>query len=157
MPGSKFIIKEAKPKVSLNSIMEQIAALNKRKTVIQIFDPDYIISRSHLLGAYIDAELAFNSGSNVSKNTATEMLLFSAMTKQIDEAIKKIGAKHGKNIVLFSNSVTAYNKIKLLLADIKDFKRSKSEMVSKAKELGVKIKRDLDTSIFQEMAASRLE
>ncbi|MCL4389590.1 hypothetical protein M1397_03220 [Candidatus Marsarchaeota archaeon] len=157
MPRLNAIIKEAKPKTSLNSIIGRLAALNGFKTVIQVFDPDYIINRNHLAGAYADAELAFKSGSNISKNVATEMLLFAAMTKQIDAAIKKAGAKPGKSVIVFANSRTAYGKIKPFLANAKDFNRKKNGMLSKAKELGIKTKGDLDSSIFREMAASRLE
>jgi tRNA threonylcarbamoyladenosine modification (KEOPS) complex Cgi121 subunit len=157
MHKSNFIIKEATPKTSLNGIIERLSMLNGLKNVIQVFDADYIINRSHLAGAYIDAELAFKSGSNISKSIATEMLLFAAMTKQISVAIKKAGAKPGKNLVVFANSPAAYNKIKPLLVNAKDFKRGKSEILSKARGLGIKEKGDLDIRIFREMAASRLE
>jgi tRNA threonylcarbamoyladenosine modification (KEOPS) complex Cgi121 subunit len=157
MAKFNFIIKEAKLKVSLNSLIKQLATLNHFKTVIQVFDPDCIVNQSHLLGAYMDAELAFKSGSNISKTAATEMLLFLAMTNQIDAAIKKAGAKPGKSIIVFANSFAAYKKIKPVLCDEKDFDSSKSEMLSKARKLGIKISGDLDASIFEEMAASKLE
>ena len=152
-----FAIKEARPKTGVAELFEQIRKANKAKdVVVQAFDYNSVINRAHLLGAYINTVMAFNSHSNKAKSPAMEMLLFAAMTDQIGTAIETIGARDTK-LILFSNSRKNLDGMEYLLKDIGDFKPTAQHTRTALKKFGIKDAKNADALMLQKMAMSRLK
>jgi tRNA threonylcarbamoyladenosine modification (KEOPS) complex Cgi121 subunit len=151
-----LIIKSASSKLNLDDLLFHIRKANDNGFV-QIFDPDHVINRTHLIGAYVNSLASFNEGTNKTDGAAMEMLLFAAMTDQIDRAISIVGAKTTSDFVVFSNSTLAFNKIKPFLSVHSDFKADPSHVKKVAKALGVKTDgNDIDSFILERIALSRL-
>ncbi len=152
----KVIIKEASSRFKLEELLQRVQGINSGNTVVQIFNPNFVISRAHLAGAYADSVLAFESNANISKGIATEMLLFAAMTRQINDAIRIMGARSAKHFILFASDKKAYMRMKDLLDKAKDYKENASRSHTIAKSFGLKAEKELDVLIMQKMAVSRL-
>lgn len=154
---SGFVIKEASSRFKLSELLGALSGINKTHgNVVQIFNPDYVIDRAHLEGAYLNAMSAFKSRTNISKSVATEMLLYAAMTRQINEAIKLVGAKSGRRFIFFASSKSAYAKVRELLASAKECKPSEKHASDTARMFGISPEKDLDVFVLQKIAVSRL-
>jgi len=152
-----FLVKIASSSASMEAILSKINSINKGKgAVVQIFDPNRIINKIHLSGAYIDAVESFGDKTNISKSKGMEMLLFVAMTNQISDAIKMVGAKSSREFVLFANNKTSFNKLKPLIKSSKEITRDKKSQLEIARKFGIYSKDDLDKFILQKMAISRI-
>ena len=140
----------------IKQLLIRVKEINsKGGCVIQVFEPEKVVNRTHLVAAYLNALLAFSSKSNVANSVAVEMVLYAALTRQISDAIKTMGARSTKEMVIFADSKATYARIKPLLSKDSDFSPSKAHMERAAKLLGIKV--DLgDLSIMQEIAVSRL-
>lgn len=149
----EHIILEASSDIEIKDLFGAIKRRSRGRT-IQIFDPSSIISRAHILGAYIDAILAFREGANLSKSRSMEMLLFVAMSRKIDEAIRVAGAKSSSRFVLFCDSRSSYDKVSELISRSSQFRVSREESLSAAKRLG--IESTDDKSVLEAMTLSRL-
>ena len=152
-----FIIKEASSKFRIDELLKITSEINSTKgSTVQIFYPDMVIDEIHLAGAYMNAVAAFKSHANISKGVATEMMLFAAMTRQINDAIKLVGAKSNKKFVLFASNRSAYNKAKRVLDKAKEYKASNAHSIATAKKFGIDAKKGLDLFVLQRMAVSGL-
>jgi tRNA threonylcarbamoyladenosine modification (KEOPS) complex Cgi121 subunit len=155
--GTDFIIKEASSKFRIEELLKITAEINETKgSTVQIFYPDMVIDEIHLAGAYTNAVAAFKSHKNISKSIATEMLLFAAMTRQINDAIELVGAKSNKKFILFASNSSAYNKAKKVLDHVKEYKVTEKHSMDTAKKFGIDAKKDLDLFVLQKMAVSGL-
>ena len=154
--GKEVVIKIALAKEPLQKLLQEIGKINSSKTTIQLFDPGRVINRMHLVASYVNAVEAFKNKSNISRNLYMEMLLFAAMTSQINEAIEMVGAKSSKEFIVFANDSASYKKIIGSINPIRDFKPSKKEEIVVAKLFGIKSKEDLDQFMLQKIAISRL-
>ncbi len=154
--GKGVVIKLAASGEPLDILLLKIGKMNSGRSTIQVFDPSSIINKMHLIGAYMNAVEAFKNKSNISKSLGLEMMLFAAMTRQISDAIKIVGAKNSREFVLFASSAATYNKVKPLIKSGKDFKPSKSSEAKTAKKFGISLESDLDQFILQKIAVSRL-
>lgn len=154
---SKAVIKTASSDHTIEELLEKARKFNNGDDVIQLFDPSVVINQMHLFGAYVNAEEAFGNKTNISNNMAVEMLLFTAMTRQIKDAIKTAGAKSNKKFIVFANSEHAYNKIKQYLKETKDFVPMPAESQKAAKKFGINAKKELDQFVLQKITVSRLE
>jgi tRNA threonylcarbamoyladenosine modification (KEOPS) complex Cgi121 subunit len=132
----KPIILSASSDLSIPELLA-LAAANSGRVVVQLFDPDFICCKEHILLAYLNARSRFSDHTNRAKSAGIEMLLCASLTSQIDEAIKKSGAKSNKSFVLFSNSATAYKKIADNLTKTAEFKISKKEREARIRCLGI--------------------
>ncbi len=141
----------------LDKLFAMLKKANGNDIVIQVFDRSAVISRMHLIGAYLDAVQAFRDGTNIANDIAMEMLLFASMDRQISKAIENLGAKPEKDFVLFANSTTAYSKVKKLIKKEEDFAPSAEEQVRSAERYGIMQKEDLDKFVLQRMAIARIE
>ncbi len=152
------ILKEASSHLELEDLLVKIAQFNKTDSiVVQIFNQHTVISRAHLLGAYVNAKMAFKEKRNVSSSIAVEMLLYAAMTRQIGDAIKMMGAKSNKGFVLFASSQAALSKLKDKIKIGGDFNPSKAKSLEIAKKFGITQKEDLDDFVLQKMALALLD
>ena len=152
-----FIIKEASSKFKIDELLKIMSEINSTKgSTVQIFYPGMVIDEIHLAGAYMNAVAAFKSHTNISKSVATEMLLFAAMTRQINDAIKLVGAKSNKRFILFASNCNAYKKAKKVLDHVKEHKVSDAHSIAAAKKFGIDAKKDLDLFVLQRMAVSKL-
>ncbi len=152
-----FVIKQASSKLRIEELLKAIAEINATKgNTVQVFDPDMIIDEMHLAGAYMNAVAGFKSHTNISKNIATEMMLFAAMTRQINEAIRLVGAKSNRKFVLFASNTGAFNKVKKVLDHVKEYKVSEKHSMDTSKKFGINAKKDFDLFVLQRMAVSRL-
>ena len=150
----KWVVSIASSSLSLDRLIKEAKKLPRG--TIQIFDPNAVINRTHLCGAYADAIQAFKNGTNIAKDIGMETLLFTAMTNQIKDAIKIAGAKTNKRFVLFCSSDIAYKKIRVHLKT-EEFKPSIKESLAVAKKFGIIQSEDLDKFVLQKMAVSRLQ
>ncbi len=156
-----LVIKSCSSRHNIENLLKRLRQLNGKSTVIQIFDPKFIINRMHILGAYANAIMAFKNGSNKTDSIAMEMLLFAAFTDQIGTAIELAGAKKGCGFVVFSNNKEAFKKFREILDNDSDFKTSKAHALAASKASGVRYKgvteKGLEISILERIALSRLQ
>ena len=151
------IIKIASSKTELQQLLISLRALNTDKSVVQIFDPEKIVNKIHIIGAYANATLVFENGTNKTKSMAMEMLLFAAMTDQIERALDIVGAKTNSKFILFSNNAVHSKKIAEFISIGKDFSPTSKEIAATAKNIGIDAdKVDIDRYLLQKMALSRL-
>lgn len=153
-----FVVKTASSKKKVDELLDSIRTLNNKNTVVQIFDNKSIVNRTHLIGAYANALIAFKNHTNKTKNMEMEMLLFAAMTDQIGRAIEIAGAKTNSKFVLFSNKKSALNKLRYIKV-ISDFNPSTAIERRVAKSIGIKFDskgKTITTTVLQKMALSRL-
>jgi len=78
--------------------------------IIQAFNPDSIVSENHLIFSARHAFKAFAEGRNIADRIENEILLRTAATRRIDEAIKRVGVKDPKDILLFISGKRIYEK-----------------------------------------------
>lgn len=88
-------------------------ASRKQKTVIQVFDPDAVLSKKHLKYSFSQAFKACEQRKNIAKTLENEFLLRTAATRKISEAIKRTGVKNTKKALLAidTNDGKKINKI----------------------------------------------
>lgn len=153
-------VKRASSSTAMVELVKKVQELNKNGYVIQIFDSRIVLSSTHIVGAYLNAKIAFKNGSNKTKSIGMEMLLFAAITDQIDRALKISGAKKSSDFVLFYNKKNLSFELEKFLRIGTDFQPSISEIENAAKALGIKVDRkdrkEIDAQILQKMALSRL-
>lgn len=155
---SKFMIKRASLGIATDEFFERLRAINRTKgAVVQAFDLESVADRLHLTGAYANAILAFNNGSNRTKSMAMEMLLFAAMTDQIGAAVDIIGIKECSDIILFSNSKKCFEGIRPVLRKIEDFRPTAHHTRKALRKFGIRSTKDADRLLLQRMAMSRLK
>jgi tRNA threonylcarbamoyladenosine modification (KEOPS) complex Cgi121 subunit len=153
-----IIIERGASKGSIDEILHEIRKIKKRDVVLQIFDSDSIANKAHLIGAYLNTLIAFKNSTNKTKTPAMEMLLFAAMTEQVDDAIRIAGAKRNGDFVVFSNNAAAFSKLKRLLKQRREFRPSPAHVKSVMKRFGIKYGKgkSADTAILQRIATVRL-
>ncbi|HIH50713.1 MAG: KEOPS complex subunit Cgi121 [Candidatus Micrarchaeaceae archaeon] len=153
-----FVIKRAASTKEIGELVAAIQKLGKKKGVIQIFDSKRIASRVHLFGAYANALIAFKNKTNRTKSMGMEMLLFAAMTDQIEEAIGIIGAKSSSDFVIFADRKAAFARLRPILKVKSDFRDSAAHARSAATGFGIKGGQidGINARILQKMALSRL-
>jgi tRNA threonylcarbamoyladenosine modification (KEOPS) complex Cgi121 subunit len=150
------LIFEASSDSDADSLIKIAAKASNGKDFVQLFDYDAVINITHLLGAYVDATSTLKSGSAISKTARMEFLLFAAMTRQINEAIKTIGIKNQKRFVVFSTSKKSYAGIARLLKSVKKFNPDDIHVKNAAARYGIKYNGEIDAAVLQRMAISRL-
>jgi tRNA threonylcarbamoyladenosine modification (KEOPS) complex Cgi121 subunit len=154
---NKFVIKIASSSIRLEKLIGELGKINTKNNVVQIFDPKKVVNKTHLLGAYLNALQSFKNKSNISNSLGIEMLLFAAMTRQINDGIAKIGAKSPNGFIVFADSKASYLKIKKFLNEEEEFNPKISEQMKVAKGFGINQEKELDQFLLQKIAMSRLE
>ncbi|NYZ76647.1 hypothetical protein H0N98_05370 [Candidatus Micrarchaeota archaeon] len=81
----------------LLSRMKQVS--ERRRAVIQAFDPDMVLSENHLIFSAHHAFKAFAEKRAIAKKIESELLLWAAGTRRIGEAVKKVGVKDAGKVV----------------------------------------------------------
>jgi len=81
----------------LLSRMKQVS--ERRRAVIQAFDPDMVLSENHLIFSTHHAFKAFAEKRAIAKKIESELLLWAAGTRRIGEAVKKVGVKDAGKVV----------------------------------------------------------
>lgn len=152
-----LIIRSCSSKLELDALIKRARECAGKKVVLQIFDYDSVVNATHLVGAYVNAMLAFKNNTNIAKGISMEMMLFAGMTKQISEAISEVGAKSGRVFVLFSDNAEAYRKFKVVLEEDRAFKVSREHEKSAAKKFGIEGDDALENLVLQKMTSTRLE
>ncbi len=156
-----LVIKRASCLGTLQGLMDSMSEIRKadKKCIIQVFDPEAIVSREHIIASYINALASFSEKANRAGNASVEMLLFAAMTRQISAAIKLVGAKSEDGFVLFTDSKRAYAKLRRYLKGVSEFKPTERESLRAARNLRIKAKSasSATRTLLQEMALSGLE
>ncbi len=154
--AENLIIRSCSSALGISQLVRILSKHQSKRVAIQLFDYGSIANRTHLVGAYINARLAVSGCRNMSKSLSMEMLLFAAMTKQITEAIERVGAKSPKRFVLFSNDVSAYREIKKYMKSDTEFKATRKHEISAVSRLGVKPNGSVSEALLQAMAVARL-
>ncbi len=150
-----FIMKSASSKNSIDDIIRLAKGING---TVQIFGSRHIADRTHLVGAYANALIAFKNHTNKTRSLGMEMLLFAAMTDQIEVAIEISGARSSSDFIIFAEKKEALNLLKPLLSKSRDFDPSPSHIRYVARFFGIKGNAvlDIDAMLLQKMALSRL-
>ncbi|MCL5106382.1 MAG: hypothetical protein M1331_03245 [Candidatus Marsarchaeota archaeon] len=161
---SRLVIRQASTSLSIKSLISKIRMLGGESMgFAQLFDPDSILDKSHLIASYLNALEAFNENQNSSKSMAMEMLLFASFTRQIDRAVLFAGAKEGMSFVLFSDSRELYRKIKPFLTADSDFIPKTGQIAKCAKKLGIEIAKNqksmeiVHIQLFQKVTVSKIK
>jgi len=81
----------------LLSRMKEVS--ERRKAVIQAFDPDMVLSENHLIFSAHHAFKAFAEKRAIAKKLESELLLWAAATRRIGEAVDKVGVKDPGRVV----------------------------------------------------------
>lgn len=81
----------------LLSRMKEVSV--SRKAVIQAFDPDMVLSENHLIFSAHHAFKAFAEKRAIARKLESELLLWAAGTRRIEEAVKKIGVKDARKVI----------------------------------------------------------
>ena len=81
----------------LLSRMKEVS--ERRKAVIQAFDPDMVLSENHLIFSAHHAFKAFADKRAIAKKLESELLLWAAATRRIGEAVDKVGVKDPERVV----------------------------------------------------------
>ena len=97
--------------MKLDNLFAAVKKINHENIVMQLFDPNWVVNNTHVVGAYVNALLAFDNETNKTNSIAMEMLLFAAFTDQIGKALEIAGAKSASDFILFTNSKEALHKI----------------------------------------------
>ena len=154
--ASGVVIKTVSLSMEIGDFLNLAKKSGGRGEVVQLFDPDAIIGRGHILYAYLNSLLAFREGSNRSKSVGLEMLLFAAMTRQISEAIKRVGAKTKDDVLLFATR-SSYTYVKKYTRREEEFRPTKRHRAEAAARLGVLTGTRLDTAMLNRMSSIRLD
>ena len=151
-----LVIKRASSNLSLEDLLSTVKKLNNGKKVVQLFDPEWIVNRTQIIGAYANALVVFDNHKSKTNILGMEMLLFAALTDQIGDAIGIAGAKSSSNFIIFSNDKSILNKLKSAVTIHSDFNPGTAEIKKKALSIGIKEGNNIDIMILQKMALSRL-
>jgi len=96
---------------------------------VQFFDAKFIAGFDHLYFAVLNAAKAFETGRNISKNLAVEMLLYASGQHQISRAIELLGMKSSSTQIAVlvaadtrQKALEALNRISCLLKGERDGK-----------------------------------
>jgi tRNA threonylcarbamoyladenosine modification (KEOPS) complex Cgi121 subunit len=154
-----LIIERGSSKAKIGEILNIIKRIKSKKVVLQIFDSSSIANKTHLIGAYLNALIAFKNHTNRTRTPAMEMLLFAAMTRQIEDAIRIAGAKEDADFVVFSNNAAAFGKLSRLIKGRKKFDPNPAHVKGVMKKFGIKYNKakNADVAILQKMATVRLD
>lgn len=150
---SNPIIRYATSNVHINSLTMSLSKRAKNG-VVQIFNPEIIFSENQLSCAYLNSISTFKRKSNLSKSIAMEMLLFVAMTKKIDEAVKIAGARSNAGFILFCDTNSTYKKVLPILKNISLLKipdKKRTKILTGLAPLSGE-----EAEVFERMAVSRL-
>ena len=151
--SKQAVIKIASSALGVQELLDRLNRIGD-DSVVQVFDTDFIINKTHLLGAYLNAVMAFKERRNIAKSASMEMLLFAAMTTQIEDAIRIVGIKSPSGFVLFADKPGSYEKIRKFLTKEHDFLPTRKHIKDAASRFG--ILEDYDKNILSKMALSRL-
>lgn len=150
---NKPIVKYASSDVHIKILTMSITKRAKQG-VVQIFNPEFIFSENQLSCAYINALSTFKRKSNLSRSIAMEMLLFVAMTKKIDEAVKIAGARTNSGFILFCDTNATYKKLLPMLKDVSPLRIPNDKKTKILKCLAPSSGEEAE--VFERMALSRL-
>ena len=145
--AASSIIRLASSKNDLKELLPVLNSACSGLSFCQVFDPLAIIDEAHLQLAYLNAKAAFEEDRNMSKSMQIEMLLFAAMTRQINEAIRIAGAKSSKKMLLFCSDKKTFDKIKPNFYAFEEFRPSPAHSKSAMAALGIKSKEQMSNAI----------
>lgn len=151
-------VKRASSKKSLAELLKSVKEANGKGATVQIFDSKSIANRTHLIGAYLNSLIAFKNHTNKTKSMAMEMVLFAAMTDQIDTALNLVGAKSSADFIIFSDKRRALERISPILKKKSDFEPATAHVRSVARRFGIRATdaAKINAGLLQKMSLSRL-
>ncbi len=97
-------ISRASSNLELDLLLTAQKSTTKKMDVLQLIDPNAIISQNHIRAAYLNAYMNFIENKNISNNMSMELLLYLSFTTQINTAIKLSGIKKSNDFVIISSS-----------------------------------------------------
>ncbi|MCL4383044.1 MAG: hypothetical protein M1168_03875 [Candidatus Marsarchaeota archaeon] len=162
------IIKHASSNFEIEDMLSKLKEINTKTKFIQLFDTNSVINKEHLLCSYLNALTSFKEKQNSSKILSIEMLLFAAMTRQINLAISLAGIKNKSDFIVFSNDAKKYNIFKKYLNKETDFNPSLLHMENSAKRYKIILKNSkklikkeiqnlININMFQKIAVSKIK
>lgn len=126
----KYLIVEGFKNVKINSNVDEFLNRVRAKAGscnVQVLDASLVAGFEHLYFAVLNALKSFESGLNISKNLAVEVLLFASGQDQIRIAIEKLGVKPSSSnlalVIIADNrdeAICALNNISDVLGGEKD-------------------------------------
>lgn len=103
---------------------------DERNLSIQALDADKCAGEGHIRFAVEKAKSSFNSGTNIAKDLAKEIMLYAAGTRQIKRAVK-LGIHRGRNnIVLVAVGETELPEFKEIIPEnVLAYNKSKKDAI----------------------------
>ncbi len=135
LDAANAVLKLASSEAALDVILSFVEAENAKGGLFQVFGHGSIISGLHLKAAYVNTLIAFNDRSNIARRRQMEMLLFAGMTRQIGDAIRRVGVTSAKSFVVFSDNTCAMERFGKI-SSIKEFSIAGSAALYAAQKLG---------------------
>ncbi|MDE1865379.1 MAG: hypothetical protein KGH94_01930 [Candidatus Micrarchaeota archaeon] len=123
----------ASSKLGLEELLDKIP----EKLCVQLFSEEKIACKEQLEFGYLNALKLHERGESRSKSLSMELLLCAAMTSQIGDAIKILGAKSNRGFVVFAENKRAYGSISKYLYRVSDFTLEKKEKERRVRRLGI--------------------
>lgn len=80
--------------------VQQILDVLKREKDVQVFDATGVSGPDHVRLAFFHANMAFNEGRNLVRDRMLEVLLRAAGSRQVADAVKRVGVKEPERIVI---------------------------------------------------------
>ncbi len=72
---------------------------NSRKSILQLIDPEYLVSERQIAVGLFHVEKVFEDNNNISNEKGTELLLHLAGKRQIRKALKDFGIKNNTKYI----------------------------------------------------------
>jgi len=106
-------------RVSSGLTVQRILDVLKSEKDVQAFDVDAVTGTDHIRIAFFHADRAFEEGRNFVRDRMLEVLLRAAAARQVADAVKRIGVKDPKRIVIGFKGDTKREKSLLAKLDAK--------------------------------------
>ena len=140
---------------SKEKLFERLSKLQARGNALQLFDIDAVIDPLHLDAAYENALRTFEEGTNIARSIAVEMILFTAFTTQIGEAVRLAGFKKDRAI-LFSADGKGAKLLGRLVVPEAELEPEPNPVAIKRYGMARISPEKIDLEILTRMAESRL-
>jgi len=147
-------VKVGDPHILLQRVHEKT-----KDNKVQLLDADLVAGWEHLYFATLNAQKAFETGLNISKDLAVETLLYASGQHQIRKAVELLGVKTGSCnvavVIMAETEVEAHEDLKIV-SDLLGGKIS-DETLDLTKEKVQTIRKLFNISDLEVNAASRDE
>lgn len=153
-----MVVYRVSSKVSIDEVIDYLKKNVKGYSVVQLFDPNVVVSINHLRFAYGTAKLNYINDKMRSKTLSNELMLCVSANQHFVKAVKFAGAKTNKDFFIVFENMSG-GTVNIILKDLQ-IKQKKLEFTPDFKLWGVTSNQlkvyTLEQLIIEKMALSRL-